>query len=327
MIFGYSYGHKPSHALNSSAIVNILLFATKSNSEQSFCLKSLSAGGPAGEKHPVEPDAVRVKPVNGVLFGPGIAFDAAKQVSAQGGQVSSTPGQSKPPLQITFPASRDDPSVSVKPVMGRWDLRQALEVRVQVHNAGQTSVTPRVRVDSNGGATDWMTGEPILPGKEAKLVVPFFRAKPIDLSAKQDGRRFTNDACTPVTIAAARAENERALVVGTRSSAYRLRRNCRRGWANARRWKANGPRRSTRSLTARPSTPPSGTSMPRTTMTSRATSAKTTSWSEEASPDCTMRRSGAFTTTTPRGSRPTIPPAIWTPTANGSSATAISKRG
>lgn len=213
LIFGYSYGHKPSHALKSAAIVNLLLFASKADTEQSFCLKSLSAGGPAGEKPPVEPEAVRTKPVNGLLFGSGVAFDAARQLSLQGARLSSPQGQSKPPLQITFPASQDDPSVSVKPVMGRWDLRQALEVRVRVHNAGRTPVTPRVRVDSNGGPTEWVTGAPLPPGKEASLAVPFLRATPIDLSAKQDGKRFTSDACSAVTLAALRAENERALVL------------------------------------------------------------------------------------------------------------------
>ncbi|MCW3095146.1 MAG: glycoside hydrolase family 16 [Chthonomonadaceae bacterium] len=215
VIFGYSYGHKPSHALKPAAIVNILLFTTKSDSEQSFRLLSLSAGGPAGEKPPVEPDAVRTKPINGVLFGPNVAFDAARQLSLQGAQAVSALEQGKRPLQITFPASQDDPSVRVKPALGRWDLRQALEVRIQVRNVGRTPVTPRVRVDSNGGATDWVTGAPLLPGKEANLVVPFISATPIDLSAKQDGKRFTSDACSAVTLAAVRAEEVRTLQVET----------------------------------------------------------------------------------------------------------------
>jgi len=47
-IFGYSYGYKPSHVLKSSAVVNLLLFTTKTDSELSFRLTSLSAGGASG---------------------------------------------------------------------------------------------------------------------------------------------------------------------------------------------------------------------------------------------------------------------------------------
>ncbi|MDQ2688081.1 MAG: hypothetical protein M3Y28_09470, partial [Armatimonadota bacterium] len=119
--FGYSYGKKPGYALKPGAVVNILLFVGKSDAVQSFRIESLTADGPAGEKPPVEPQDIRVKPTSGVLTG----------------ETTVTPTE-----QI------------IKPALGRWDLRAYLGVRVRVRNTGQTTVTPRAQINSNGGASD-----------------------------------------------------------------------------------------------------------------------------------------------------------------------------
>jgi len=215
-LFGYSNGHKPAYALKSASITNVLLFAQKSDVAQSFCLTALTAGGMVGEKPPVGPDTVRIRPARGFLLGlsagPNLLFDA-RQLEPQGTAVSLQQQEGAWALKIVFPAAKPDAFVSIKPPIGRWDLRQGLEVRLEVRNEGSTPVTPRVRLDSNGGSTEWTTGEPLPPGKQTTLVVPFGRATPIDLSAKQEGTHFTSDACSAVTIAAAPAENVRTLTV------------------------------------------------------------------------------------------------------------------
>ena len=211
-IFGYSYGYKPSHALKSTAVVNLLLFTTKTDSELSFRLTSLSAGGASGEKPPIAPEAVRVKPIGGMLLGPGIAFDAAKQVNVQqGAQAVIGGGSGGKVIRVTFPAAQDEASVRVLPPTGRWDLRQTLQVIVKVHNNGQVPVTPRVRLESNGGATDWVVGNALMPGQTANVTVPFTPPTPIDLGVKQDGKRFTSDACSAITVGTLHGDTERAL--------------------------------------------------------------------------------------------------------------------
>ncbi|MCW3053315.1 MAG: glycoside hydrolase family 16 [Chthonomonadales bacterium] len=211
-IFGYSYGYKPSHALKSSAVVNLLLFTTKTDSELSFRLTALSAGGASGEKPPTAPDAVRIRPIGGMLLGPGIAFDAAKQVNVQqGAQAVMGGGSGGKVIRITFPAAQDEASVRVLPPTGRWDLRQALQVVVKVHNNGQVPVTPRVRLESNGGATDWVVSGPLMPGQTANVTVPFIPPTPTDLGVKQDGKRFTSDACSAITLGALHGDTVREL--------------------------------------------------------------------------------------------------------------------
>jgi beta-glucanase (GH16 family) len=215
-LFGYSSGYKPGYALKPAAITNVLLFASKSVAAQSFCLTALIAGGVAGEKPPIASDTVRIQPGRGVLLGLSAGSDLlfdARQLEPQGASVSLKQQDGESALEIVFPAAKPDAAVRIKPPIGRWDLRQGLEVRLQMRNEGQTPVTPRVRLDSNGGSTEWTTGDPLPPGRHMTLVVPFARATPVDLSAAQEGTRFTSDACSAVTIAAAPAESVRTLTV------------------------------------------------------------------------------------------------------------------
>ena len=67
VIFGYSYGRKPSYPLKSSAVSRILVFTGKQNEPQKFRIESITAAGPAGEKPAVDPTSIRVKPTNGLL--------------------------------------------------------------------------------------------------------------------------------------------------------------------------------------------------------------------------------------------------------------------
>lgn len=180
VIFGYSYGKKPGYALKPEAVSNILLFTTKAGVAQSFRLESLVAGGPAGEKPPVDPNSIRIVPKDGVILGQGSALDATKQVTAKSAQASLVSEGGAQALRINFayPPAKDGQSVVLKPGIGRWDLRAASEVRVVVKNEGKTTVTPSVQLSSEGRSTDLITGAPLAAGAQEEIVVPFASATP-----------------------------------------------------------------------------------------------------------------------------------------------------
>lgn len=204
-IFGYSYGYKPGYALKPKAVVGVLLFTTAPDGERSFRIESLVAGGPAGEKPPVAPEAVRVRPAKGgfLLGGSGgVEIDAARQIATQNGARATLVGAAKPEaLRVVFPAGQSDASASFKPAVGRWDLRDCVEVRVRVRNEGKAAVTPRVRLETNGGASDWtLAATPLAPGAETVLVVPFAGATVLDLGKPGTGSKVTSDAASAVTL-------------------------------------------------------------------------------------------------------------------------------
>ncbi len=212
VIFGHSYGHKPAYALKPDAIVRLLMFTGKSDVEQKYRIEYLIAAGPAGEKPPVDPNSVRVVPQAGYLLGPGVAIDPGTQLTSKNAQISLF-GGGQPQLRVTFPAGKGEQTASYKLPQGRWDLRQWLEVRVQLANEGQTPVTPRLRLNSNGGPSDWVSSDPIGPGTARELVIPFAAAKPAVLGEKETGNKLTNDAVAALIISVENAEAERTLTV------------------------------------------------------------------------------------------------------------------
>ncbi len=176
VIFGHSYDHKPSYELNPKEVVNILMFTGKVDAVTSFRIESLAAGGPAGEKPLMAPASVRIQPKNGFLLGPGATI-AKTQIEAKGSEVSvAADGQS---LEVVFPDTRGEQSLAVKPPLGRWDLREATEVRVKLKNEGPSPITPSVQVTSNGGPTDRVTAAaPLAAGEQTQLVASFLPAVP-----------------------------------------------------------------------------------------------------------------------------------------------------
>jgi beta-glucanase (GH16 family) len=176
VIFGYHYDHKPGYALNPKEVVNILLFTNKADAPRSFRIESLVAAGPAGEKPPVDPAAIRIKPKNGIMLGSGVTIDPKTQIETKGGAQGSLAagaggGQS---LKVVFPAAKGEQSVALKSAAGRWDLRDATEVRVKLKNEGSAPVTPSVQVTSNNGPTDLIAAAtPLAAGAEREIVVPF----------------------------------------------------------------------------------------------------------------------------------------------------------
>jgi beta-glucanase (GH16 family) len=211
-IFGRSYGYKPGYNLNPAAVSNMMVFAGKSDDVQMYRIESITAAGPAGEKPPVDPNTIRVKPQNGFLLGSGVSVNAAKQISSQDAQVSLS-GAGNAQLKVVFPAANGEQSITFKPMVGRWDLRDYLELRVNVRNNGEAPISPRVRVDSNGGASEWSSAAPLAPGAQREIVASFINTAPINLSQKDGGNRVINDAVSGVTIAAENANAQRSLMV------------------------------------------------------------------------------------------------------------------
>ncbi len=187
----------------------------------SFRIESLVASGPAGEKPPVDPASVRIQPKNGFLLGPGVMIDAKTQIEAKGAKASMGPdGQS---LEVVFPDAKGEQWVALKPPAGRWDLRDATEVRVKLKNEGPTPITPSVQVTSNGGPTDLVTAAaPLAAGEETQLIASFIPAVPgkgtrvpkAGYYGNQPGTgtSFSSDAAAAVRIMAKHAVQAKLLV-------------------------------------------------------------------------------------------------------------------
>lgn len=208
--FGYSWG-KRAYALKPAAVIKVMLFTTKSDAEQSFRIESVEAGGTPGEAPAVDPQAIRVKPRGGVLLGAGVTIDAATQIQSHGAQASLLTEGDSPALHVVFPAKGGE--AALKPAVGRWDLRDCLEIRARVRNDAASPVTPRVRVESNGGPSEWaVAASPLGAGAEVEIAVPFIAAT-VWNGQKEHGNRVTNDAVSAVTISATSADGERSLRV------------------------------------------------------------------------------------------------------------------
>jgi beta-glucanase (GH16 family) len=214
VIFGRSYGYKSGYALNPAAVVNMVIFASKSNALQSFRIESIMAGGHAGEKPPVAPDDIRVDPPGGILLGTGVSNDGGAQVTTSNARASLTKINDKSSMSIVFPAGLNDQTVSLKPSVGRWDLRKYQEVQVKLRSTGKIPITPLVRLDSNGGSTEWISSSaPLKPDAEAVITIPFAGLEPVDLNKKGSGSQITSDAISAVTFSVKNATEESRILV------------------------------------------------------------------------------------------------------------------
>ncbi len=202
--FGYSWG-KPAFALNPAKITNILLFTGKVKAEAGikFRIEAVTAGGKPGEAPPVKPADVRLAPKDGWLLGSSVQVDGEKQLAARGADVAVEMIDGQPALQFSFPRIKGGtPTATFKPAQGAWDLRQYLQLRVTLYNSGRIAVSPKVRLDSKGGSTDWAEPEKALaPGEAVEVVVPFIGKELWSGDKKDSGNRVTSDAGTGVTVA------------------------------------------------------------------------------------------------------------------------------
>ena len=214
VIFGHQYGHKPGFALNPKEVVSILMFTGKAETAMSFRVESLVAGGPAGEKPPVDPASIRIQPKEGVMLGSGVKIDAKTQIEVKGTRAvmvaRANGGQS---LAVLFPAGKGEQSVAFKPPAGRWDLRYATEVRVQLKNVGHHAGDPQHpgdqqhRLDGHGrrrrsagrGGREEIVASfiPTVPGQGVPVIRPGnFGNRP------GTGTTFASDAVIAVKITA-----------------------------------------------------------------------------------------------------------------------------
>lgn len=180
VIFGYSFGHKPSYDIKPSAVTQVLLFTTGSKNGQSFRIESLVAGGPAGEKPPVDPQSMRIAPKDGVILGAGATVDPATQIVEAGGAKAElvTAANGAQALQLGLPTGKGTQAVSLKPPIGRWDLRYATDIYIKVKNQGQTPVTVSAQATSDRGPTDLIAAPPLAPGVGQEIIVPFSAVVP-----------------------------------------------------------------------------------------------------------------------------------------------------
>jgi beta-glucanase (GH16 family) len=238
--FGYTYGNKPGAKLKPGAVSKFVIFVTRSDVEQTFRIEAIEADGPAGETPPIKPENVRIKPENGVILGPGAVL-AAEQLDPNGGAQATLEGDA---LQVLFPEGSQPKWVSLKPKIGRWDLREAYGVVVKYRNTGTVPVALRAKVNSNGGPTDvFMPAAPVAPGAAGELEVAFAAktswqgirnlTKTSWEGQKGTGARFTSDSVSSITLSAEGGTGAQAFVV-TSITAGRLSPVAIPGWLGQR---------------------------------------------------------------------------------------------
>jgi beta-glucanase (GH16 family) len=150
-----------------------------------------------------------------LLFGKGVAFDFGKQLSTTGGAkaILNADGTA---IDAVFSSAGQKQSVLLKPAIGRWDLRNTIEVQLRLKNTGKSPVVPSAFVNSNGGPTETFgLATPMQPGEEKTLKVTYLTSKPwVALPSTSEknalyhgrpgtGTNFTNDTVSAVGISVA----------------------------------------------------------------------------------------------------------------------------
>ena len=207
VIFGFTYGHKPGAKPNPAAISKLVFFTSKViGVKESFRVASIVATGPAGEKPAVNPDEIRTKPTNGIVFGNGAGL-GAYQLDAKEGATAELQNTA---IKMTFAANKAS-WVTLRPKIGRWDFRDAFGVIVKFKNTGTMPLSLKARVNSNSGPTDQgTTSNPVAPGADGVIEVPFGAAiswvgikdsiKTSWDGQKGTGTKFNSDTVSGITI-------------------------------------------------------------------------------------------------------------------------------
>ncbi|MEZ0295484.1 MAG: family 16 glycosylhydrolase [Candidatus Methylacidiphilales bacterium] len=214
--FGINFG-KPGWALKPENVSAIQIFTNKTDKDETtFRVESIEAGGSPGDKPPVDPKSVRVLPKDGFLIGgKSDPIDAAVQLEAKAGTTVTAEGNT---VKVVLTANKEAAGL-IKPIKGRWDLRQGSEVRVKLRNDGTEAATPRLLLTSNGGNTESVTAaSPIAPGAEQELTVSFIpkataRIESSASAAKgknpqmvaDTGTKFTSDSTSALRVASSNA--------------------------------------------------------------------------------------------------------------------------
>ena len=205
--FGYSWGKK-GFALDPTKVSKLSLFTGKLGKAAAFRIESITMAGVPGETPPLPADQARIRPPAGVMLGAGSAKDALQAV-AKNAQATVSGAAGAQTLAITVPAGKAAASVSLKPAVGRWDLRDTMQVRLTLRNDGKAPVTVKARIESKG-PTDTIASSAIAPGASAELTVPFVSAT-LWNGEKGTGNLFENDAASAIALELDGADAERAL--------------------------------------------------------------------------------------------------------------------
>ena len=217
LIFGY-YDKKKVQDINTAKIIQLLFFTGKAKEKVTYCIESLTAGGQPGETPAVDPQSIRIVPKDGWLLGNGVTAGQAQAV----GDAKSELLDNGTAVKALLPANKLNAAVFIQPAQGRWDLRDYIQVTVTVRNSGKQTVTPRAAAKSNGGDTMWVAADPLAPGAETAITVPFMRTPPWqwlpdkEEEAKNRGLyKFANNTVRGIVVTTAEtdANNERALTV------------------------------------------------------------------------------------------------------------------
>ena len=153
--FGYQWGFQRGYALDTTAVIRLLLYLGKVEGEPvKLRIEGVQAAGWTGERPGVNPDQARVRP----------RLDA--------------------PVAVAVPAAGGNadpkPVVALRPHAGGfWDLSDAIQAVVRVRNTGAAPVAPRLRLTSIDGPTEWCAPTaPVAPGATADVRIPFAGARP-----------------------------------------------------------------------------------------------------------------------------------------------------
>ena len=206
LIFGHSFGHKKGFALNSSAIVRLLVFTGKTETAKSFRIESITAGGEPGETPEADPASIRLVPDKGLIFKQGEERLPPLRLEGNGGaEPKLVPSEG---IMIRLPGKGSE--AAIRPEQGRWDLSRSLQVVVSIRNEGGSAASPSLRLESNGGPTALVPAGEIAAGASKDVAISFMAAEPWrgrpDFSGKGQGTTegsgtpFGSDAVSAVVI-------------------------------------------------------------------------------------------------------------------------------
>lgn len=168
VMFGRSFGYKPTFKLDPSKITGILIFANKSGDAMTFRVDSLIAGGVAGEEPQMNPAHIRIIPKAGVLLGPDTSIEKDMKIASKTAKVEVV-GQA---IQLQFAQGAKEAKAAIRPPVGRWNLKDHLQVQVTLTNTSSVALTPTLQLESDKGPSDAIS-QPIAAGQTATITVPF----------------------------------------------------------------------------------------------------------------------------------------------------------
>jgi len=175
VIFGYQYGYKPGFKLDPSKVVAILFFCGKSKDERSFKIEEIQAGGPAGEKPPVDPDSVITRPEGGVITGKDAKLTPPPKLESK--DLTSVDFNKSGEISLETSANQDGLLV-IRPAMGVWHLGNYNEIKISILNKGQTTVKTSVSAESRRNKFTDETIAVLNPNEEKDVVISFIPSKP-----------------------------------------------------------------------------------------------------------------------------------------------------